>query len=59
VRAFGATRLELTGDVLNVLDRGNVLDYTFRPAPLAEGGFVRQPRRMLGLHPVISLRLSR
>jgi hypothetical protein len=61
VRQFAGTTVELVADVLNVLDRGNILDYGLRPAgePGPAGSFVTQPRRMLGLHPMISIRIAR
>ncbi len=59
-RQVAATRFEITADFLNVLDRGNVIDYGLRVSgePGPTSSLESEPRRMLGFHPLVSIRIS-
>ncbi|MEM1043720.1 MAG: TonB-dependent receptor [Bacteroidota bacterium] len=51
------TDVSIRFDVLNVLDRANVLDYSLRP--VAENGYETVERTGFGIQPVITLRIGR
>ncbi|MEP0548210.1 MAG: carboxypeptidase regulatory-like domain-containing protein [Rhodothermales bacterium] len=54
-RRVAGTSVALTVDVLNVLDRANVLDYSLRPVG---EGFEAVARTGLGIQPVVTLRVG-
>ena len=55
-RRVAGTNVALSLDVLNVLDRGNVLDYSLRRVGMDHEAV---PRYGLGLQPVLTLRVGR
>lgn len=58
--SLGATRLEVRGEVRNLLDRDNVLDFLLRRTLDDEAvAYVSEPRTLPGLAPLVTVRLSR
>ena len=57
-RQVAGTNVALTVDVLNVLDRANVLDYSLRRVENGEARYEAVARTGLGIRPVVTLRVG-
>ena len=56
-RRIGAGNLRLRADLINILNRSNVLDYGLIPGS-TDGDFVRRSRTVPGFNPTFSVQLS-
>jgi hypothetical protein len=55
-RTWGDVHLQARVDLLNLLDRDNVVEWRYRSRP--DGRFERFARTLPGRHPVVSLRIG-